>query len=687
MAGTSNPPTTLALALHDVTGDGVDLRPLSSAVWFTVSSGAAASHGQLSSSGDAISYSAFGSDFLHVVIDTAAVDAFEGAVDELQPIVDDLSVGRRGAMTAASLSEFQTGVQQLEQFINQFTGDYQQWTSSMSLHSADLQGKAASIIGTYLAATTADLRRWQDRLRASGAPLSAIIGDTATALTAFRVAVAGAWESVATAGLRGHIRQAIATEIADVVAHLTGQGVIAGTAGYQLEQLNPANHPGSTVTQPQYQAAAAAKIQSALASYPHGDLRARSTWDATNARITAAVSTMIDHLDTAAAEPRSTLGATYNRLGEALATWIGHPATTTTEHAQPATAGGTTGEGLSGSRTPTGASAGPRADAAAGGGLPAEYVSPIPTLTGSGSGAGRAAGPGTGTTVPAPTTDVAAGGSGAGGGVARGGPAAWALAPLAASRVSQNADATNHDAATAGAPAFLPLQPAETAPPGSPAALTAAGITRTDPPSVVGDPAFAAGDPGDGGSFPGLTAAVGVGPAGAGTARVTDAPGADGGTGTGDAGGLEDGWRPGGSAVGFTVTSHSVNAGHVDHRDRPADGLLFLPSNLSVGTVPRLPGAAALPPTPTLAAAMSGPTFPPMFGPRNRRSGGLERRTWLTADEAVWGAQLTAGDGVIGRSSAAAPPNVPVNDPATVGPETGAVIGRPAPAHAMPRSA
>ncbi len=693
MATTPDPPATLARALADVTGDGIDLRPLTTVAWFRLAPGAAGGQAQLDTTADSIAYSAFGTPYLDVVVDSGAVSAFESAVDATGVTVNGLAAGQRGYLTAGTIDQFRDAVAALETAIDTRITEFQQQVTALDAGGGAVAGKAASVIVGRLNQFIAGLQGWHDRLHASGAALSSIIADAGTSLQGFRTNVSGQWSKATGAGLRGNIRTAIATAVADVVAYLTSQGIVAGAAGYQLDQMNPANNPGSTQTQQQYQTAADAKIQAALASYPGGDLRLQSTWDAINAQVTASVSGLVNDLDSAAASSGATLDTAYRRLGDALANWTGDPA-------------------AAGSQAPPPGANGPvAAFAPANGGANGPGAGFGPPTTNVFSVAGN--GPGGGATTNA--SDVGSGpadASGSATGTPPGAEAGFGVNTFAAGPAGRIAFGPSFAADTApadgaassfadagfGPAAFLPGATSVGATSDVATGLTSDGATSggaapggatpdgATPDGATPDGAASDGAASDGGTSIGAPAIGTRSAGGSSTANGRDTAGGRG------AGSGQPPLGSGGDATDDHAAIGRQSGPGSSHRLKDRDlAPMFAPSQLSPGA--ERPPAPVVTETPVLSASMRGPMWPPMSGvPGGRRRRG-ERVTWLEGDDAVWGARAHAGSGVVGRTpaavaAAAAAVGVGASADEVAGVDSG-VVGRPpgAPATATPHSA
>ncbi|SOD74979.1 hypothetical protein SAMN05892883_4176 [Jatrophihabitans sp. GAS493] len=635
MAAAPTAAPTFAAALYDVTGVLIDLRPLSQANWFVPLTNPAGTPDHLDSSTAGISYGALGGDYLDVAVNSGAIAIFETAADELQPIVDGVRAGTCGALTASTLSDLGQSTLQFEVWLDQTSGDLLRWCSELESGASHFQGSAASLIGGRLATDAAQLQTLRAKLIVSGATMSSIINDALAELSALGSATAQAWTTACAAGLRDNIRIAVGQHIDDIVAWLTTHGIVAGSAGYTLDDGNPATHPGSTQTPSQYHAAADAKVQAALATYPKGDLRSATTWSAINAEITATVSGLLDDLDRTESTALQGLVAAYSSLANAFETWGDNPP----GHVS-ASAGKATPSGMGSDTSP------PPAAAA--------VVQP-------GSQPGQSKQP----SGNAPLGDGAAGGVG---GV--GGSTSPAIAALEANTAADRPTAANDGAQAGpddvgvGAPFDSSMPPAGFA---GPIDGTAAGFPL---------------GPGTVGGF-GVPNAFGVTtPRGARRGRRQD-----------ESSSFADAYSPqlssGDGATSIPPALSSTYA--LDGSPGGPPGVVGRPASPVPGPAAGLapsfaasansPGASAAPlaisapSVPTRSAALSGPSMSPLFqagcGQTKR-----PRRSSLNEEEgASWGTDSDAGNGIVGSSDARP---VPEGRTASVPPfaPAGSAVGR-----------
>lgn len=674
-------PTTFALALKSVTGDDIDLRPLSEGHWFVVSAGGA--DGQ---AGGGITYSAFGKTYLNVVVDSRAIGTYEQATDQLGPVIGELAAGQRGTLVASTISDFQAQALNLENYLRQAAGDFAQWSGDVA-SGAQFSGSAADLIAARLKESADGLDNWGGRLNASGQPLSSVIGEAGDALSAFRSAMSDAWAAATGGGLRDNIRSAVADQVAAVVAYLTEAGIVTGSSADQLTPL------ASTLPPDQFQATSEAKIQAALAAYPKGDLRAQSTWDAIDKEVTSTVSGLLDQLDQAAAAAISSLGSAYQRVVDAVNAYLGNtaPAQDPTGSSSPAGDAGTSGTG-------TGAGGG---DAA-----PGTVSTFATTASADAPGTDSESGADTATTTDANVAQLDAGQAGDGDASAGEGAGEGAGA-FAANTFAANSFAAPDGSGAAGAGTDLSTVDGQ----------AGAGAGALSPAFLAAGSAGANGQAGSGASANGTPSTDGL-PTdelpGQSTGEDSDVlaafPLLSGSVGAGNGGGVSAGantgkaasgvWTPKDAAGGLAIGDHSGAGGSAigddggaggGHDDRLSGGPLFLPTGVGAGagTGPVAPEltSGALKSAPTLSAAMRGPSVPPIFGPgmAGRGTSGRTRQTWLTEDAEAWGTAAVAGAGVVGLSAADEERRAEIgeaNAPVSVDLPAGGAVGRPATAPA-----
>jgi len=133
---------TFAQALRAVTGDEVDLRPLSTAGWFLFNPAGVNQPGGT----DEVGYQAFGIQFYGAGINHAAIDAFEAAADRLDTITAELIEGRRGAADVYTLSRLHEVVLDLEALLDTSGAEFRRRAGQVEAGGTEVAGTAAGFM-------------------------------------------------------------------------------------------------------------------------------------------------------------------------------------------------------------------------------------------------------------------------------------------------------------------------------------------------------------------------------------------------------------------------------------------------------------------------------------------------------------------------------------------------------------
>ncbi len=309
---------TFAQALRAVTGDDVDLRPLSNAEWFIFNPAGVNQPG----GADEVGYQAFGIQYYGAGINHTAIDAFEAAADQLDTITTELIDGRRGTADVQTLTRLHEHVLDLETFLDTSGAEFRRRAGPLESGGTDLAGTAAQLMHQTLDSYADLLELWADRLEVTpNLRLSTAVQHARDDLHTFSVETGNAWQAERQAGIRTRIRDAVAAETAAIRSHLVSLGIVIGTPQFTFDQWDPTKKPGLIVTQADidaFNARTRAAIEAAVASYPKGDLRQAATWTRINKDITATVSGSLDNLDRVARKLLQPLRDSYLTLSRGL---------------------------------------------------------------------------------------------------------------------------------------------------------------------------------------------------------------------------------------------------------------------------------------------------------------------------------------------------------------------------------
>jgi len=309
---------TFAQTLRAVTGDNVDLRPLSNAEWFIFNPAGVNQPGGM----DEVGYQAFGIQYYGARINHTAIDAFEAAADRLDTITAELIEGRRGTADVHTLTRLHEHVLDLETFLDTSGGEFRRRAGQLESGRTDLAGTAAQLMHQTLDTYADLLELWADRLEVTPTlRLSTAVRHARDDLHTFGAESGSGWQAERQAGIRTRIRDAVAAETAAIRGHLISHGIVIGTPQFTFDQWDPTKKPGLIVTPADIDAFTTrtrAAIEAAVASYPKGDLRQAATWTRINKDITATVSGSLDNLDRVARKVIQPLHESYLALSGGL---------------------------------------------------------------------------------------------------------------------------------------------------------------------------------------------------------------------------------------------------------------------------------------------------------------------------------------------------------------------------------
>jgi hypothetical protein len=610
MADSSNGPSfpsanpsewTYDLALRAVTGGSFDIHGPAAPQqgWFVFNTSPGASDDVYYVSGDHYYYG--------VKFNRDALKAWWDAVNAINTAIPDIEAGHRGEMNVDTLTDLQGHIFQLVLWLTQTSDGFQHWVSSLESKDSGFKGSAAYVISSRLKNYATGLTDLHTQLTTKhGYAAVDAIYDAIVALKWFNSHMADVWRQHAQV-LAEFPADQMKTTTESLLPFLTANGLVGGP-GYKLDEIYLQGG----------QSAVDKYIKDALAHYSDGDLTQAATWDTLNGYITSSLQFFIHTVfDSVAADLMGNLEKVYEKTTSALFALTTPPPSSTGQPPPPDGSGNPPpppdGSGNppppdgSGNPPPPGANAG-KPPPGGGPNLP-----PPP-----GANAGKLPPPGANLAGLPPPPGANAG----------------KLPPPGANagKLPPPGGDPNLSPPGANAGKLPPLPPGVVPPPGGKAGgLPPPGgnAGKLPPLSGLGRTGLPQGGMPNGGN-------LGGGPSSGLHLPLGSPPGAAGGP-------------PGSGLTSVGSGPAGVGGGPAGVGGGPAEaGAGLVPSQLNGGS----PGAAGSAGTPGSEGGGGVPFFPPMMGggagagekPQER-----ERQTWLSEDEAVWGTEVDASSGVIGR--------------------------------------
>jgi hypothetical protein len=252
-------------------------------------------------------------------------DAYQGYWDLLYQtweVYSDLGTGQRGSLDKDSLRHLEDAAVDLQNFLRQAAADYRQRANNLKSGASDFKGKAAAVIQEKLDQYADMLDYWHHQVADNhGMPMRQAVAEARHALDDFIYNMTLIWNSYVDSG-KYNIGRHIAEMVKNVHDHMASGGILAGSPNYRLNRRTIVRSKGGPRDISRWQADA--YIDEVMRSYPYGDLRSAATWEAMNSEISAAASEWVDELDKYAQKGLPSLSNAYVTLGKAMSP-LGNP--------------------------------------------------------------------------------------------------------------------------------------------------------------------------------------------------------------------------------------------------------------------------------------------------------------------------------------------------------------------------
>src|SRR6266550_2624381 len=313
---------TYAHMLAAITGDKLDdLRSkLKDVQWLQFDKDAVGKSKEKAPDGNYIGgYYAFGKWVFAVKLNWDAVRAYEDLLYQTSVVFSDLSKGNRGALNKFTLSDLQNEVGDLSRFLSRRAGDYRQRANSLKSSASDFKGKAAAVIGEKLDHFADMLEYWKHQVDHNyGMSVAQAAHDAYVEIENFIYRMTSVWSfynGASAIPLTEYIRRMIRI----INEYMDAAGIVKGTPNYKFDVTHQDfDGDGNTIQVGMSKGTAEGLIDAAMRSYPYGDLRSATTWEAMNRAISTEAGEWIDNVDSAVRKALPPLSEAYVTLGKTL---------------------------------------------------------------------------------------------------------------------------------------------------------------------------------------------------------------------------------------------------------------------------------------------------------------------------------------------------------------------------------